>query len=338
MKSFFFNEKSISEFSIKLFALASVLICLSCVNNGASAAARGINFPPIQGTSGTGAFLPGIYNYSYTNKQIRDSAFRFNSMRLPINVATANDPASLQKLKGYVDQFPDRSAIICMFDTLVGNQTGHGDGLPNDINTMGDAWAKVHRVFAAYPNVRYEIFNEPFGYSKSNPKAYVDDMKAIIARAGLPFDKSIINGMGYADNIDLVVQGGWNGDLAYHFYPTWVGAGPTQSAFSSRAQTDLGRWSSRTWITEFGANLGWTAQFGYANNCYETYTDASHSYSRDVNTLRGLDDALRALKSKGRGVKGTFHWHGWHNEDSYDFWATKNAQGACKVMLIQSKS
>jgi hypothetical protein len=55
-----------------------------------------------------------------------------------------------------------------------------------------------------------------------------------------------------------------------------------------------------------------------------------------VNTLRGLDDALRALKADGHGVKGAFAWHGWNNGDSYDYWASINANGACKVREIET--
>jgi hypothetical protein len=314
---------------------ASSLQTNSATKAAAGGALSGINFPPTQGTSGTGAFLAGVYDYSYTTMQIKNANQTFNSMRLPINVETANNPAALAKLKSYVDQFAGQHAIICMFDTVTGNQTGHADGRPNDINEMGAAWAKIHAVFAKYPNVRYEIFNEPFGYSKSDPQAYVRDMKAIIRKGGLPPTKSILDGMGYAADIDLVVQGGWSGDLAYHFYPNWS-PDHSQEAYSTRAQIDLGQWSKRTWVTEFGANLRWGAGNGYVDSCYGTYINANQAYSADVNALRGLDDALRSLRGRGQGVKGTFAWHGWHNNDSYDFWASKSTNGACKIRTIQA--
>lgn len=316
---------------------AQFCLCLLAgfaVSATAHGALDGINFPPTQGTSGTGAFLPGVYRYDYSTAQIAASTPAFNTMRLGVNVASANDPAVLAKLKSYVDQFPGKRAIIVMFDTLTGTQTGHGDGRPNSLNAMGDAWGKVHAVFASYSNVRYEIFNEPFGYSTNNPAAYVRDMKAIITRGKLPESKCILDGMGYANNINLVVEGGWTGDLAYHFYPNWV-SNHTQQEFSNRAQTDLALWSRRTWVTEFGANLRWNSTNGYTDTCYETYVGNGKPYSADVNALRGLDDALRALKARGKGVKGTFAWHGWHNGDSYDFWDTKSDNGACKIEIIQ---
>jgi hypothetical protein len=290
----------------------------------------GINFPPTQGNTGNGAFLAGIYNYSYTNAQIAASNSTFNMMRLPINVETANDPASLTKLQGYVDQFAGHYAIICMFDTLQAGETGHGNGLPNDLATMGAAWAKINAVFSSYPNVHYEVFNEPFGYLKSDPVHYVSDMEAIINDGGLLYSKCILDGMGYADDINLVASGGWSGDVGYHFYPTWLSSNPTQANYSNLAQAALGSWGQKAWVTEFGANLG------YNNSCYDTYDDGSHYWSFDVNSLRGLDDALRALKAGGHGVKGAFNWHGWNNGDSYDYWASINTNGACKVREIET--
>ena len=111
---------------VKLFA--AVALCAS-LNQAGMAAFMGINFPPTQGSSGTGAFLAGIYNYNYSNTDIKNSHTTFDMERIAINVATANDPASLTKIKGYVDQF-NGYAIICMFDTLQSGQSGHGDGLP----------------------------------------------------------------------------------------------------------------------------------------------------------------------------------------------------------------
>ncbi|MDB6022148.1 MAG: symbB, partial [Pedosphaera sp.] len=256
-------------------------------------------------------------------------------MRLPINVQTANDPASLTKMRGYVDQFAGHYVIICMFGTLQSGQTGHGNGLPNGLSTMGAAWAKVNAVFSSYPNVHYEIFNEPFGYAKSDPVHYVNDMKTIISYGGLPNGKCILDGMGYADNVNLVASGGWTGDLAYHFYPSWS-SDHSQSAYSNLAQAALGSWGQKTWVTEFGANLGWTSAYGYPNSCYDVYVDGNQSCSADVNCLRGLDDALRALRAGGHGVKGAFAYHGWNNGDTYDYWASWNSCGACKIREIET--
>lgn len=323
---------------LSLSAVCKTILCLGAALAQTSQAQNyGINLPPTQGSSGDGAFQVGIYNWSYSNAQVAGAAAHFNMIRFPINQATANNPASLTQLKGYIDQIPGHWAIICMFDTLQSGQTGHGDGLPNSLSGLGTAWANINAVFSGYPNVYYEIFNEPFGYSKSNPSKYVSDMKTIIADGGLPTGRCILDGMGYADNVNLVVSGGWTGYLAYHFYPNWSST-HTQSAYSNLAQAALGSYGQRTWVTEFGANLGWTPYYGYNDptGCYDTYVDGNQPCSADVNCLRGLDDALRALKANGHGVKGAFCFHGWNNGDVYDYWASWNSYGACKIMEIET--
>ncbi|NVB77769.1 MAG: hypothetical protein HOV81_05185 [Kofleriaceae bacterium] len=291
----------------------------------------GINFPPTQGTTNAGAFLPGVYNYGYTDAQIAAANATFTAMRLPINVESANDPVTLAKLRSYVDQFAGQAAIIAMFDTTT-DPTGqpHADGLP-DIASFGSAWAKVHAAFATYPNVRYELFSEPFGYSAATAAQYLADMQQIIIAADLPAARVILDGVGYADDVAAVANVGWTGDLAYHFYPNWLSSNRTQSNYSNFIQGKLAGLSSRVWITEFGANLSIQG-----NTCYETYIDGMPSPSADVDALRGLDDALRAFRAANAPIKGAFFWHGWHNGDSYDYWDGTNAEGACKVRLIHA--
>ena len=213
-------------------------------------------------TAARGAFLPGIYNWSYSNAQIAGTAAHFNMIRFPINEATANDPASLTKLKGYIDQIPGHWAIICMFGTSTTG--GHGNGFPNGLAAMGAAWKNINAVFSGYPNVYYEVFNEPFGYAdntQSDWNHYVSDMRTIISDGGLPTGRCILDGLGYASDINHVVSGGWTGYLGYHFYPGWSST-HTQSAYSTVAQNALGSWGQKTFVTEFGANLGWTPIMG----------------------------------------------------------------------------
>jgi hypothetical protein len=298
--------------------------------DGRGPALAGINFPPQRGNTRTGSFCGGVYNWRYTNKQIADANATFNAMRLPINIETANDREELMKMRHYVDQFAGKHAIIALVDTTSvhyrdcnDDKTDQGDGIPN--RGAAAAWAKIHAVFKGYPNVHYEIFNEPHGFGDAGH--YVREMKAIIHDAKLPPHRCILDGTGYADNIQAVAAAGWTGDLGYHFYP---GSIRTQPDYSNLVQTKIGALGKRTWITEFGANLG------YNNPCYDRFDKGDHKdESSNINALRGLDDALRALRARGQGVKGVFFWHGRHNDDSYDFWSSKNTQGACKVREIE---
>ena len=315
--------------------------------DGERRALAGINFPPNQGNTNNGSMCRGPYHWGYTNAQIAAANAHFNAMRLPINQATANDPEALETMKHYVDQFAGKHAIIAMVDISAAaydscdHNTSQGDGSPD--HGVPQAWAKIHAVFKDYPNVHYEIFNEPHAFSKETAREYVRAMRAIIHDAKLPEHRCILDGVGFANDIQAVAAAGWAGDLGYHFYPFFLNKNRpdlkdkrhpyTQSAYSNLVQSAIGSLGNRTWVTEFGASLG------YSNRCYDTFdTGDADAPSQNINALRGLDDALRALRTTGRGVKGVFYWHGRHNDDSYDFWSSKNAQGACKVREIESNA
>ena len=102
--------------------LLTALLALLRSTNAASD--FGLNLPTLTGTSGTGAFLPGVYNFSYPPQQLPAAKQRgFASFRLPVNVPTANSPATLAQMQALVSGIGG-SAVICMFGT--GNLTTHG--------------------------------------------------------------------------------------------------------------------------------------------------------------------------------------------------------------------
>jgi hypothetical protein len=285
----------------------------------------GINLPPAQGSSGTGAFIPGVYTYNYSREYVASlRSLGFNSIRLPINVATATDDASLAKLKSYIDGIGGRG-VLCMFGTANSTTGTHGTGIVDDVGAATLAWSNVNSVFASYPNVKYEIFNEPRGYH--NPSEYLSTMLRVVKDAGLPEERCIIAATGWEEFPAPLVQLGWKGSIGYHFYPWWIAEGSrTQQQFSNVLKRSTAGISTRTYITEFGADLN------LPNHNYEQY-DPSGS-SGEVNCLRGLNDAVVELKNKGLGIKGAFHWHGRKNGDSYDIFAKANANGAAKVRKI----
>lgn len=296
-------------------------------SSGTSNFSSGLNLPPQQGSSGTGCFMPGVYNYAYSKENVAAiRAHGFTSARLPVNIATALDADSTAKLREYIDAVGGH-AVLCMFGTQLEGD-GHGTGKVDDVQATTQAWRRLHEEFGVFPNVKYEIFNEPFGYT--DVSEYYRDVSVIVEGAHLPIERCIVAGMGYESELLPVVKQGWTGDLGYHFYPTWVPEGSrTQENFSNKVQSDLAGVSSRVWITEFGGALN------LDNPGYEQYEPSGEGdAAANVNCLRGLHDGLLALKSAGAPVRGAFHWHGWHNEDSYDFWSSSNGNGATKVKQI----
>lgn len=290
----------------------------------------GIGLPPTQGASNSGAFLPGVSKWDYTPDNIGDIVQHgLNAIRLCLNTTTAQNEDSLAKFQQYFDKIDGRG-LICMFGSIEHGDAhgdGHGTGLVDDSVEIIAAWKSVHKAFKGYPNVLYEIFNEPFGYKDA--KIYVEAMKGIICAAELPMEKCILAGTGYSSNVQDVANNGWDGLLAYHFYPSWLPDGQrTQENFSNLISQALSGLSTRVHVTEFGANL--------EAEDYNSYRPGGTDENLDsnVNTLRGLHDAVIAFVAKGVPLAGMYHWHGWHNSDCYDFWNDACHHGAQKVKDI----
>ena len=150
-------------------------------------------------------------------------------------------------------------------------KTGHGDGRVNNVTEMGEAWRLAAAAFRG-TQVKFEVFNEPFGYKIATE--YVDVMHRIIAAAGLPKDRVVLDGLGYADDVQAI-SGMWPGWLGFHIYPNWEPDGSrTQENFSNLVQHRLDGVSHRTLITEFGAALNKQVD-------YEKYDPSGHD--GDVN-------------------------------------------------------
>ena len=290
----------------------------------------GLNLPTQSGSSGTGAFDPGIYNFSYSTVQLqRMRSVGFTSVRLPINVVTANDEPSLLKMRAIVEATSSKSAVICMFGT--GSDTTHGTGRVDSMSETIAAWSKVHAHFHDLLNVKYEIFNEPHGYSigcNSPPcgtkHSYLKDMLAVIAGAQLPKDRCILDALGWAQDAQGLAALGWTGAIGYHFYSWWLPANATRAEFRALFDYQLRGLSNRTYVTEFGSALN------SPNKDYEQPTTTDNN----VCVLQGMDDAVRALRKKGEGVLGAFHWHGWENGDSFSFFNPGNANGSAGVHRV----
>lgn len=318
---------------MKLSLLILGLMLSACAATGEPATPRmlaGINLPPTQGTSNAGAFEPGVYAFDY------DQAFvdglepaGFGSLRLAVNFESALDSGYLDALERALRAVGDHG-VLCFFDTQRDGEGSHGSGRPNDLDALVAAWRAIHARFAAFPGVRYELFNEPFGYPRgvAGAKVYLADMERVIAEAELPRERVVLDGIGYASDVRSLADAGWTGLMAYHFYPMWLPAGQrTQERFSNLVQAGLKGLSTRVLLTEFGARL----DLGDTYRQYHPDGDAS----ANQNALRGLHDALKALSQAGTPVAGLYHWHGWNNGDTYDFWKPENRFGAEKVMAIQ---
>merc|ERR1719174_2298517 len=134
----------------------------------------------------------------------------------------------------------------------------------------------------------------------------------IVKGAGLPTNRVILDGNGYAVDVKSLDSLGWQGQLAYHFYPNWVPVGhETDDQYAARVVSDLQGLADRVFITEFGSDL---SRPDYNKEDKNPFDGGA------VNSLRGLEQGIKQLKAgAGGGVRGAYHWHGWDNGDSYSF-------------------
>lgn len=229
------------------------------VCRGVRTSDKGLNLPPTQATTRDGAFFPGLYQYEYHPDQVTKATARagFSSLRLAVNVETANDMESLQRHKAYIDAVGGRG-VICMFDTSLkaGTSWPRTGRVTGKVNEVAAAWRSVHQVFGSYgDSVLYELFNEPWGY-QGNASDYVADMTSVMRLAGLPPERCIVAGLYGSADVQSVARAGWPGYLAYHFYSFWLPEGHrTRKGFSLKIQEALAGLSSRVFITEFGVGL-----------------------------------------------------------------------------------
>lgn len=348
----------------------------------------GVNLPPMQGTTDSGAFLPGVYtlHYDFTpsepvgagsalkvnDRRLIDSAdvrftldagrqesigtgLEFNAFRIPINTATAMDPAMLDRIRGYFNRVDDRG-VVCMMDTLNPGETGHGDGRINDTDEMAEAWAAIHQRLGTLADVQYEVFNEPFGYhTRGNPWSHdaaaardylergvlevIRKTNARLARLGLepvPDRKWILSAMGYASAVEPVIgyfdrhRNLYRYDLAVHYYPWWLPAGQREAdAFADWLITNLADDRHRYHLTEYGAPLRFP---GVPDRTFlrRDLSDNSGDVHGSINALEGLRRALPRLN-----LAGLYHWHGWNNGDTYSIQSPANTAGAAKIRELK---
>ena len=290
-------------------------------SSGLASCEIGLNLPATQGTSNAGNFEPGVFQFGYTNTLLaRIEGSPFTQLRLSLNAETAQNKEALDKLDSLA-QATDYRGILCMWDTNEVGETGHGNGLPNDLDELARAWKAVHAQFGKHPHLRYEILNEPFGYPRNleGARRYLEDMRYIIEQAELPEQRCILDGLGYADNIRLVSEAGWKGALAYHLYPNWLPAHRSSSEeFKKLLISALDGIPNEIVITEFGTSL---------NKAISNHGETS--------LIPGLALAMHQLRQSGSQITAAYLWHGWDNGDAYSYWHPDNAHGAASIHSLQ---
>ena len=102
---------------------------------------RGVNLAPTRGNSNTGSFVRDQYYWSYLDQQewylSRLRSFRVQSLRIPVNVVTAQNTTALLRMRSFAERATGGRVVIVMFDSYTDTSRtdeelmaaySHGDG------------------------------------------------------------------------------------------------------------------------------------------------------------------------------------------------------------------
>lgn len=303
--------------------LIDVLLAATLLRAAGAVNTAGINFPPTQGSTNSGAFSTEKLSFDrgiYTKHVVQDEIIRWSErqwVRFGVNPPTVADGESWERVQELVrwSQEAGANVVLCLWDTpnndLKGD--GHGDGylLGQELEDAAWMWWKVAQDLGGNDGVYFELLNEPFSEKYTEDVGHYMEHMNKLAKY-LPRDRVIVNGLGYAADIQAIKEW-WSGLLAFHVYPNFVSTG-LSGDFSNFVNTQLDGVGHRTLVTEFGCNLTLEGA--------TRYTDGKDQ-GRDVQFLNGVGAAFHTSRPKA-----TFVWHGWNNGDAYSIYqATESSRG-----------
>jgi endoglucanase len=220
-----------------------------------------------------------------------------NTIRIPVNYPTSSQ-SWWNSYTGVVDKAISKgmNVIICCWESKSSE-----DGIIDDMTQFWSMWQTVVNKYGTDPHVYFEIFNEPHGYALADWTSVCAQWLANYPL--VPQGHVLVDGTSYAQDVK-----GVGGDsrltaclLALHDY-TFFSDGTLTTAvqWENRVAVNVGNYSNRTVVTEFGDTM----------NSGTNYTGAI-SGSQDVAYIQGVTREIRAL-----GM-GSVYWPGIRNGDGY---------------------
>jgi len=234
-----------------------------------------------------------------------------NTVRIPINPQTALG-TWWSSYKGVIDE-----ATSLGMKVIIGNWTGSGNaGTVNDLPSFYKMWDTVVSAYNGNGNVYFEILNEPYGYSTSGWLSVVSQWLARYSTVA--HGRVFVGGTGYCQNIPNVGGSSTTSGCLFscHDYGFWNQSETSNTWFYSNLSGEVGSYSSRTVLTEFGAdmNQGYNYQGGDQGNW-------------QIASLNGFCNFCHAT-----GM-GSTYWAGLKTGDYYSMFALSGS-----TMTLQSTS
>jgi endoglucanase len=268
-----------------------------------TAGIKGLNWADSADNYSSGNVVPSGLNASdsYAATQIKANnilaAFQqqgANTIRIPINPPTVSGTW----WSGYTGAID--AATAKGMNVILGywEASSSGDGLVDDTTDFWNMWQTVVNKYGATPNIYFEVFNEPHGYSVSAlTNLYAEWLGKY---PSVPAGRVLLDGAGYATDVnDVGADSRLTGcPLSYHNY-TWFNNSLTTSADWEGAVQTIS-YPTRTVMTEFGSPM----------TTGDNYLGAPGT-NRDIAYLQGITNQLRSS-----GIGGVY-WPGLRIGDTY---------------------
>jgi hypothetical protein len=175
-------------------------------------------------------------------------------------------------------------------------------------------WDTVVSAYNSNPAVYFEILNEPHGYASSDWLGVVSawlDRYPTVARG-----RVLVGGTGYCQDIPAVAASPVTQGCLFsvHYYGFWNSGDVSESDWYSNLAGEVGAYTSRTVLTEFGApmNQGWNYSGSSAGNngiaSVVAFCDFAHNFRF-----------------------GAIYWPGLRDEDSYSLFTRNNGNTALSL-------
>lgn len=244
-----------------------------------------------------------------------------NTVRLGINYPSVNDATYWPKYKAIIDKASSKGMKV-----ILGYWEGASskDGLVDNQTQFDAMWDKVVNDYKANPNVFFEIFNEPHGYSATDWKNFAANW---ITRQLPKFNERsriLVGGTGYSENVAAVGSDSrFNGCLfSQHIYPWW-GNYTTEAAWKQNLSSRVGAYASRTIVTEFGA-----AMKTRASNYFSTFPRDGEV---DRAFMTGVPNQIRETNM------GSVYWPGLRDGDDFSL-TNRSGSGTNTILTITNSS
>jgi hypothetical protein len=244
-----------------------------------------------------------------------------NTVRMPINEATVS--SFWGTYTGAIDKALSYGKVILCYWAV-------GNGKPANMTNFNNMWTTVINKYGSNSNCYFEPINEPYGYNVTDLRNFYNDWCTRFS--SVPKSRIILDGSGYAQKpVDIGGDSRLSGCLlGYHEYAFFISF-PSESAWQSHIQSDIGSYASRTVCTEFGAVLNTGVLDG------KTTYNSLLNYD-DPNTPDSFVPYLRAMTSQMRSWSmGSVYWPGVRDNDIYRL-CTRSGSGSGISLSINNAS